>query len=224
MPQARDGRPLEGTVLRVLTRTSSFFDLISQQRGRIAPAAEDSEPSGERLALGNPSARRALSASGARRRRLLTPPTRPLFPIGDRFPCNPFPRAPAFRGAPREGERETAAMENRTGYMGVPLTRFPTTPPARGGRSERAPILGCRFAPIPFRAGAFPVGSFLPLPFRQPYARGGPSTTLLVMCSLSLRPVPAKPVPEGTRQTGTPRERGRCFHTMENRTGRTEGP
>ena len=54
--------------------------------------------------------------------------------------------------------------------------------------------------------------------------KGPGDTGSLPHFALSLRPVPAKPVPEGTRQTGTPWERGRCFHTMENRTGRTEGP
>ena len=127
-------------------------DLISQQRGRVAPVAEISEPLGERSVLGNPSARRALSASGVRRRRLLTPPTRSRFPVGDRFPCSallPFASRPS-RGRPLPGRASGRGARNRRhgkthGAHGKPLTRFPTTAAVRGRRSGRAPFSGCCF-------------------------------------------------------------------------------
>lgn len=142
LPPSASRPPVRQDGLARLDAHPSFLDLISQQRGRVAPVAEISEPSGERPALGNPSARRALSASGVRRRRQKTPPTRSRFPIGDRFPCSalpPFASRPS-RGRPLPGRASGRGARNRRhgkphGAYGKPLTRFPTTAAVRARRS-----------------------------------------------------------------------------------------
>ena len=149
----------------------------------------------------------------------------------------PFPRAPVRRvrlgnGGGAFTPWKSAACLPRGPMLFVARTDLGTTHPLPAvSRCPRfhpypwlpVPIRAPRRGdprPAPTRTRRLVTGRFRPFAFREPFPLGGPSATLLAMRP-SNRNRLATPVSEGTRQTGTPRERGRCFCTMENRTGRT---